>query len=108
MNEPLKSDGKYSVFKTEEFEKDVPNAGEAFNHIALDDFVVIRFQDIFAGPGLAAYAHAVQTFLDGVHFLDPKNEIITEYEKERIEELRDFFSALSDRAFEHPLKKVPD
>lgn len=100
---------KYVVFKRQDaFQapKDYePETGDEHmlipTHLALEDAIVIRRQDIFAGPGLFAYANAIQTAIDlGTQYptLDPKP----------LEELRDFFWEQAMMAKDSPVKKVPD
>lgn len=104
------SDEKYVVFKRAEFENWVKNlaAGEPADKLvaasALGDAVVIRKQDVFAAPGLYAYANVIQTGLDlffmaGIH--DPEMA-------DRLEVIRDYFADQALDAGNHPRKKVPD
>ena len=67
---------------------------------ALDDAVVIRKQDVFAGPGLFAYASCIQTALD-IGGLAPSVSA-------RLEQLRDWFWQQATDAVGNPRKKLPD
>jgi hypothetical protein len=98
---------KYHVFKSQDvvFHADlgqyIINAtrpdGES---TPLQDAYVIRTQDIFAGPGLSAYAMVIQTAID----LRLGNAL----NREHLKELRDLFVEASVQAFQSPLKKIPD
>ena len=77
---------------------------------AIYDGVVIRTQDVFAGPGLYAYSAAIQTAID---FIEHRwvGEDITEEEgalRDNLASLRDFFAEQAELATQHPNKKVPD
>lgn len=52
-------DEKYVVFKKDEFEQFLVDCGDGCRPEALEDAVVIRTQDVYAGPALHAYAGAV-------------------------------------------------
>lgn len=72
----------------------------------LEDAVVIRTQDVFAGPGLFAYASAIQTALDIIDMLPGDATKLRQWEK--LEPLRDFFQEQAVLAEKSPIKKVPD
>lgn len=59
-------DGKYVIFKQEEFDKWYTDILQAANPMApppIEDGVVIRRQDVFAPPALDAYANSIQIAL---------------------------------------------
>jgi hypothetical protein len=109
---------KYIVFKSEEWiewlmsPKQRLLPGDKLPEM-LPDAVVIRRQDIFAGPGLSAYASAIQTYIeafrqiieveDGRLFVEENVPILGS-----LIALRDFFHEQAQIAFDHPNKKVPD
>jgi hypothetical protein len=98
------SDDKYVVMKAEDWEK-MPFAPNHTSGI-LTDAVVIRTQDIFAGPGLSAYANAIQTGIDLMREfggMEDALELIGE-----LEEIRDYFHERAQEALMHPHKKIPD
>lgn len=106
----LRSDGKYVVFKVDEWDAtcqryEVAQRDE-LEDASLGDCVVIRHQDVFAGPGLAAYANAVQTFIEAVEQLG--TPIAQESYLGTMRDLRDYFMTQAQAAFEYPHKKVPD
>jgi hypothetical protein len=101
---------KYVVFKKQEFDAWWGETREDMNqrlgHFALEDAVVIRLQDVFAGPGLYAYANAIQTAIDlqdmeGCGDLGPERT-------EQLLQLRDFFAAMAQLAVDRSDKKIPD
>lgn len=98
---------KYVVFKKEDYDRFNKHNNDP-NHEPrnLDDAVVIRSQDVFAGPGLHAYAGVVQTAIDLTKmefgFSDGDDEIA------HLEHLRDFFHSKAVDADESPIKKLPD
>lgn len=60
-------DGKYVVFKREEWRQWIdewPEVDPEAEPAALEDAVVIRRQDVFAPPALDAYANAIQTCVE--------------------------------------------
>jgi len=77
----------------------------------VQDAVVIRKQDIFAGPGLHAYAAAIQTGLELLfRQLPPEHEMTLEaaHEIEYLTRLRDFFFEQAVEAEHAEGKKLPD
>lgn len=102
----LLSDGKYVVFKVEQFEEmirrviesDVEGAEEeeiegVINSYAIADSTVIRAQDIFSAPALYAYATAVSVakmMMDGAHPYYPSLNRLEEFFLERAEEAQKF------------------
>lgn len=96
---------KYIVFNREEFNQWFTTLTELnIVPLSLDDAVVIRRKDVFAGPGLHAYAMAIQTALDLIDILGT----VTQHEVEQLENLRDFFAHEAQLAVETPLKHLPD
>lgn len=57
-------DEKYIVFKRSDWEEASQNLGSAWVPEPVEDAVVIRTRDIYAGPALHAYAHAAMTTLE--------------------------------------------
>jgi len=57
-------DEKYIVFKRSDWEEASQNLGSAWTPEPVDDAVVIRTRDIYAGPAFHAYAHAAMTTLE--------------------------------------------
>jgi hypothetical protein len=99
--------GKYEI-------EAIKEGGES---AVLHDAVVIRPQDIFAGPGLSAYAASIQTAIDLIKAEirqqkehAPKQVIVEEDEAgiEHLEELRDFFWMQAYEALNREDKKIPD
>lgn len=72
--------------------------------MVLEDAVVIRRRDIFAGPGLYAYSHAIQTAID---LMDIAGNWEPD-ERESLEALRDFFADQAQLAVDSPNKHLPD
>lgn len=97
---------KYVVFKREDLDdwlgKFVPSVDLV--PLILQDAIVIRRQDIFAGPGLFAYANAIQTALD---LMDDITEGFFD-EDGHLQELRDFFWEQAMQASHSETKKIPD
>jgi hypothetical protein len=107
---------KYVVFKSEELiEADKKHLVLGDLPEPLKDAVVIRLQDVFAGPGLFAYASAIQTAID---IMDMEAQMLSMHREEtwstdprtrmQLEELRDFFAEQAQLAVDHPHKKIPD
>src|SRR4051812_12163604 len=91
-------DEKYVVFKREEwvaFERAADGVinweklqeSQAFPHI-VDDAVVVRKQDIFAGPALHAYSSSISTALE---ILDAEQVVLGGGVVHRLNEIRDYF-----------------
>ena len=106
---------KYIVFKSDAFHAWNKARLEGDIHLtilqSLDDAVVIRKQDIFAGPGLHAYAAAIQTGLELLfRQLPPEHEMTLEaaHEIEYLTRLRDFFFEQAVEAEHAEGKKLPD
>jgi hypothetical protein len=73
----------------------------------IDDAVVIRRQDVFAGPGLYSYANAVQTGIEVLDLEHPGRPGALTLRLERLEEIRDYFAEQAQLATELP-SKIPD
>lgn len=106
---------KYVVFKREDWRKfagEVPTSAIQFIPPVLEDAIVIRRQDMFAGPGLFAYANAIQTAIDLRHLqgtsLVLRTKEIQQAQLDRLEELRDFFWEQAMMASHSETKKIPD
>lgn len=105
-------DSKYIVFKREEWEA---FWGEDFVGVEsaeplqltleghhLDDAVVIRKQDIFAGPALHAYASSISTVIEVLELMGVAGAL------DDLEEVRDYFFEAALEADDVRTKKVPD
>lgn len=112
----MADDEKYAVFKADDWNTIVDKAAEDagynvmvstewFNRM-LQDAVVIRTQDIFAGPGLSAYANCIQTAIDLMREV-AQPVSLTEHIT-RLEEIRDYFFERAQEAFDRPDKHIPD
>lgn len=110
---------KYLVFKREEFmefiqeliDRNIDPAATTPKTIgALEDAIVIRRQDVFAAPGLYAYAHTIQTFIDAINFSEDWYAAMHSRtpDIEKLEQLRDFFAEMAMMAEQYPSKKIPD
>lgn len=79
-------DEKYIVFKRSDWDKFITNLTAGYSVVTpdrVDDAVVIRTRDIYAGPALHAYAHAAMTTME---FLTPEHP-----EREGIGKVVDYF-----------------
>jgi len=104
------SNDKYVVFKREDV-----SMAQIDTSLILEDAVVIRPRDIFAGPGLSAYAMAIQTAID---LLDVEAGIPRDdgmewdswygIKRADLEALRDFFMEQSLAAMGANDKHLPD
>jgi hypothetical protein len=101
---------KYVVFKRGEFDgiHSLELKEGAKLPKPLEDAVVIRRQDIFAGPGLFSYANAIQTAIDLIGAPGELGTVSALNELAKLEELRDFFWEQAMMASHEPNKKVPD
>ena len=76
----------------------------------IDDAVIIRRQDVFAPPALAAYANAIQTAL-AIHVdsgsyvpgVDEEPESV-----KHLKEIADYFHEQSELAYADSARKIPD
>lgn len=107
---PALENDKYVVFKKEQFDHWMRRvrAFKPDDHPdMLKDAIVIRRQDIFAGPGLHAYAAAISTVIEmmegGVIF-----PMVMEQNLPQLYALREFFHAQALLADEYKDKKFPD
>lgn len=100
---------KYIVFKAAEFaawhDENVSHLMESPPR-PLTDAVVIRLQDVFAEPGLSAYAMAIQTGIDMRAMAIPMHDNTTLIND--LGEIRDFFMDQAREAHDYPIKKIPD
>lgn len=101
---------KYITFNREEWER--LKSFRTIEPTPLDDAVTIRRRDIFAGPGLYAYSHAIQTGLDLITLYrqtDSEADAarLTDLIQE-LEALRDFFAEQAQLAVDAPNKHLPD
>ncbi len=93
---------KYVVFDKEKFDSwlyDVHQRGYLPAPERVDDAVVIREQDIFAGPALEMYSAAITTALRLLPQEDPTVR--------RLTQIRNYFRRCAERAYEKATK-VPD
>lgn len=95
-------DEKYLVFKRDEF---IERHGTGKLVEALDDAVVIRKQDIFAGPALHAYASSIQTAIEVV---ETSGAEFNRRARAKLYEVRDYFFQQALEADDVNPKKVPD
>lgn len=101
---------KYIVFKASEFREacmqrrslsGVPDNETLLDVDHLDDAVVIRQKDIFAGTALHAYSAAVQ---NAVEIMEGLGARVPDY----LYQLRDDFAELAEGADAHKAKRLPD
>lgn len=97
---------KYVVFKRKDWDEYLSGGGDDIPNL-LEDAVVIRPQDIFAAPGLFAYASAIQTAID-LNYLQNGSKSMLPVPVSKLEDLRDFFFEQAQFAQEYPSKKFPD
>lgn len=101
----MTADDKYVVFKREDWEK----FSEAYGHEdigllasqTLQDAVVIRTSDVYAGPALHAYAAMVSMISKTLR------EIVPDL-ADRQQRVADYFHDRATEADEHPRPKYPD
>jgi len=79
---------------------------ERLEELELPDAEVIRHQDLFAAPGLFAYANVIQTGLD-LMFPDGPVEATREV-RSHLADIRDYFWQAAQESNDHPHKKIPD
>lgn len=103
-------DGKYVVFKKEEFDQwwGQGSVGGTKHNVPapefLDDTVVIRLQDVFAGPALAAYANSISVAIEAMRMDQPFNQEVIDH----LQRVADYFSEQAEEAFANLTKKLPD
>lgn len=90
---------KYAVFKVRENEMGPDEPMEMIAEVK--DFFVIRLQDVFAAPGLYAYANVIQTWID-------RDIMEGKPIPPDLEGLRDYVADLAMKAEQYPVKKLPD
>lgn len=103
-------EAKYITFKASEFREaclqrrersDIPASEVLLDVAHLDDAVVIRQKDIFAGTALHAYSAAVQ---NAVEIMEGLGARVPDY----LYDLRDDFAELAEGADAHKAKRLPD
>ena len=94
---------KYIVFKKKEWEQFQQGsfARELMLLRALDDAVVIRRQDVFAGPALSSYAHSIGV---AARLLKRAGNTV---EAKQLQDIADYFSEEAELAFDEGYK-TPD
>ena len=109
-------DGKYVVFKREDWQKGWEELISKDNLVTWDfppeqveDAVVIRRQDIFAPAALYGYAHAVLTARDILEWGSSESELdeLDSLALDSLTELADYFASQADLATKEQ-SKVPD
>src|SRR5262245_41630436 len=123
-NSVVVKDEKYVVFKTAELKEWAtkfhegmrravygdPNAADgipSLMDLALPDATVIRAQDIFAGPGLTAYANGIMVAVMAMKAERSEagyNDKVTD----SLERIADYFHQRAEEAWETEYKKIPD
>jgi hypothetical protein len=101
-------DEKYIVFKRDAWDEWIKNFQAGGEPMVLDtvpDAVVIRLQDIFAGPALHAYSSSIST---AIEIMDLDRTWSRPGMKSRLEEIRDYFFQQALEADDIRTKKVPD
>lgn len=118
------NDEKYIVFKRKDFDQlreklisvELPTIVDRVLDLPpVEDAVVIRKQDVFAGPALHAYASSIQTVIELLRSLstDPVNVDhgvpgLTVEQMSRLYPIRDYFFQQAFEADDVRTKKVPD
>jgi hypothetical protein len=104
-------DEKYIVFKRDAWDEWIKNFQAGGEPMALDtvpDAVVIRLQDIFAGPALHAYASSISTVMEIAQASDTPVSVFRPEQWERLNQIRDYFFQQALEADDIRTKKVPD
>lgn len=105
----LVNDEKYIVFKLSDWADGVERLGELAQYIEgippVEDAVVIRKQDMFAGPGLHAYAMTIQTAIETTRLVT--NGMTAELICADLEKIRDYFTQQALEAEACTTKKMP-
>lgn len=73
----------------------------------LPDAVVIRRQDIFAGPALEAYANAIQCVIEAMQQFNITHEGRSPSTADRLQEVADYFHQQSEKSY-GASRKLPD
>lgn len=97
-------DDKYVVIKRTDWDELRRTSGSLFLPDALDDAVVIRTRDIFAGPVLATYAGACQTAIEVIHGTDAQ---LSSLWVSDLEKVRDYFYERAREAEAQHQKRFP-
>lgn len=100
---------KYVIFKAEEFERYKQRADFYLPPFPpeIEDGTVIRRQDIFAAPGLSAYADSIQTALSVIQENTQVNADLRDL-IDRLQTLADYFHEEAKKAWTTPYRKIPD
>lgn len=101
------SDGKYVVFKNEEWTAWQPLQGEK-PPAQVTNCVVLRFQDRFTVPALWSYVAAIQNTIEVLEGLDLAEAEGMDEEMKGLRDLADKFSDFATMAMETKTKKFPD
>lgn len=94
---------KYIVAKSEDLLTNEDGGYTLYPDTLLDGCVVIRLQDIFAGPVLFSYANSIRTAIEIHESTGGEPDII-----EGLHEIADYFMDQAERAVTWPTKKLPD
>ena len=97
-------DQKYVVIKRSEWEQLRLDTGSVRMPDPLDDAVVIRTKDIFAGPVLETYAGAVQT---AIEVIQGTSSDLARSWIEDLEAIRDYFHERAQEAQTFNHKRFP-
>lgn len=97
---------KYLVFKTEEYEAMMDNDLDP-RHLALDDAVVIRRQDVFAPPALDCYANAITVTIEGMKLTDTGTTSANYDTRKSLQDTADYFHEQAAKAWTEQ-RKLPD
>jgi len=122
-------DGKYIVFKRQEFFELMGELGlppfvgheeasakwdcapmaqriaERAAQTCLHDAVVIRRQDVFAAPALEAYANAIQTVIEA---MSVEGVVLEDgVSVETLREVADYFHEQASKSYDTPGRKLP-
>lgn len=101
-------DNKYIVFKRDDWERWVDKQMELDHSLPLmpvEEVVVIRLQDVFAGPALHAYSSSVSTIIET---LEAENVVLGGNLMSRLHRVRDYFFEQALAADDVRTRKVPD
>lgn len=100
---------KYTVFKAHEFDRYKTRGGIYLPPFPqeVEDGIVIRRQDIFAAPGLTAYADSIRTTLNVIQENTQGTPDILCL-VDRLQDLADYFHEEAKKAWTTPYRKIPD
>lgn len=97
---------KYLVFKTDEYDA-MMDADLDPRHLALDDAVVIRRQDVFAPPALDCYANAITVTIEGMKLTDTGSTSENHDTRKRLQDIADYFHEQAAKSWVE-VRKLPD